>query len=120
VAEENIIEICRREAQTWIDVGIGDGWPLTQAADLIEAQQAEIERLRAERDDLQVLLRGRTAEFQAEIERLRDRSCSTCVHGRKRPAEAYEPDCYSCAGVLKGNSFAMPFYCFSYEEARRA
>ncbi len=31
----------------------------------------EIERLRAERDDLQVLLRGRTAEFQAEIERLR-------------------------------------------------
>jgi hypothetical protein len=49
VAEENIIEICRREAQTWIDVGIGDGWPLTQAADLIEAQQAEIERLRAER-----------------------------------------------------------------------
>ncbi len=33
----------------------------------------EIERLRAERDDLQVLLRGRTAEFQAEIERLRQR-----------------------------------------------
>lgn len=32
----------------------------------------EIERLRAERDDLQVLLRGRTAEFQAEIERLRE------------------------------------------------
>ncbi len=31
----------------------------------------EIERLRAERDDLQVLLRGRTAEFQTEIERLR-------------------------------------------------
>jgi hypothetical protein len=57
---------------------------------------------------------------QAEIGWLRDRSCSTCVHGRKRPAEAYEPDCYSCAGVLKGNSFAMPFYCFSYEEARRA
>jgi len=31
----------------------------------------EIERLRMERDDLQVLLKGRTAEFQAEIERLR-------------------------------------------------
>lgn len=31
----------------------------------------EIERLRAERDDLQVLLRGRTAEFLTEIERLR-------------------------------------------------
>jgi hypothetical protein len=31
----------------------------------------EVIRLRAERDDLQVLLRGRTAEFQAEIERLR-------------------------------------------------
>jgi hypothetical protein len=31
----------------------------------------EIERLRIERDDLQVLLKGRTAEFQAEIERLR-------------------------------------------------
>jgi hypothetical protein len=48
VAEENIIEICRREAQTWIDVGIGDGWPLTQAADLLEAQQAEVERLRVD------------------------------------------------------------------------
>ena len=35
------------------------------------AARAEIERLRAERDDLQVLLKGRTAEFQAEIERLR-------------------------------------------------
>jgi hypothetical protein len=33
----------------------------------------EIERLRMERDDLQVLLKGRTAEFQAEIERLRQR-----------------------------------------------
>ena len=31
----------------------------------------EIERLRAERDDMQVLLRGRTAELQAEVERLR-------------------------------------------------
>jgi hypothetical protein len=37
---------------------------------LVDARN-EIERLRAECDDLQVLLRGRTAEFQAEIERLR-------------------------------------------------
>ena len=37
----------------------------------INDAKAEIERLRMERDDLQVLLRGRTAEFQAEIERLR-------------------------------------------------
>ena len=48
-----------------------------EAADLIEAQQAEIERLRIERDDLQVLLKGRTAEFQAEITRLRaERDCA--------------------------------------------
>jgi hypothetical protein len=50
VADDNIIETCRREAQAWINAGIGDGWPLTQAAAAIEAQQAEIERLRAERD----------------------------------------------------------------------
>ena len=37
---------------------------------LVDARN-EIERLRAECDDLQVLLRGRTAEFHAEIERLR-------------------------------------------------
>jgi hypothetical protein len=47
VADDNIIETCRREAQAWINAGIGDGWPLTQAAAAIEAQQAEIERLRA-------------------------------------------------------------------------
>lgn len=65
------------------------------------------------------LLGDEVEHRQAEIERLRGRSCSTCVHGRKRPAEADEPDCYACAGVLKGNSFAMPFYCSAYEEARR-
>jgi hypothetical protein len=43
---DNIIDTCRREAQAWIEVGIGDGWPLTQAADCIESQQAEIKRLR--------------------------------------------------------------------------
>ncbi len=48
-----------------------DSAVIAAAADLIEAQQAEIERLRIERDDLQVLLKGRTAEFQAEIARLR-------------------------------------------------
>jgi hypothetical protein len=39
--------------------------------DALKDGAAEIERLRIERDDLQVLLKGRTAEFQAEIERLR-------------------------------------------------
>lgn len=42
-----------------------------EAADVIKARDAEIERLRAEHDNLRVLLRGRTAEFQAEVERLR-------------------------------------------------
>jgi hypothetical protein len=37
----------------------------------IEDAADEIERLRAERDDLHVLLRGRTAELQAEADRLR-------------------------------------------------
>jgi hypothetical protein len=52
MTDDNIIEICRREAQAWIDAGIGDGWPLTQAADFIEAQEAEIERLRSGMDQL--------------------------------------------------------------------
>lgn len=37
----------------------------------MENARAEIVRLRAENDDLQVLLRGRTAELQDEIKRLR-------------------------------------------------
>lgn len=40
---EDIATVCRREAGAWIIAGIGDGWPLHQAAD-------EIDRLRAERD----------------------------------------------------------------------
>lgn len=44
---------------------------IQQLLDELAAERAEVVRLRAERDDLEVLLRGRTAELQAEVERLR-------------------------------------------------
>ena len=51
-----------------------DGYPgLRVMSETDRRQEAadEIKRLRAEHNDLRVLLRGRTAELQAEVERLR-------------------------------------------------
>ena len=50
-----------------------DGYPGLRVMSETERRQEaadEIKRLRAEHDNLRVLLRGRTAEFQAEVERL--------------------------------------------------
>jgi hypothetical protein len=98
VADDNIIETCRREAQAWINAGIGDGWPLTQAAAAIEAQQAEIERLRAERDAERVL-----ADRLVHL--------LSCFHLSQRcrvpQGTALEDWCSECAAIA------------AYEEARR-
>jgi len=51
----------------------------------------ENERLRAERDDLHVLLRGRTAELQAEIEGLRGNQRAVVALARSVLGESEHP-----------------------------
>jgi hypothetical protein len=51
----DIVFYLRREAQTAIDCGVGDGWPYTQAADKIEQLEAD---LAAERAEIKRLMEG--------------------------------------------------------------
>jgi uncharacterized small protein (DUF1192 family) len=85
---------------------------------IIARYLAEIERLRMERADLQVLLKGRTAEFQAEIERLDgERDAIDALH---QP----DPDYYSPRDRQMCLNCDLEWPCPTYEllhpeEARR-